>query len=94
MLPDPLAAVRRPTSKGRGREWRGWEGRGGKGQKRRGEGGEKGRMDGGGRRGMKGRDEGKEREGVGMGSWCPSHMTCLRHAPAGIAAAEKRPLSY
>jgi len=24
----------------------------------------------------------------------PPPMTCLRHAPAGIAAAEKRPLSY
>ena len=75
MLPDPLAAVRRPTSKGRGREWRGWEGRGGKGQKRRGEGGEKGRVDGGGRGGRKGRDEGKGkgsgREWVGRGNWCP-----------------------
>jgi len=37
--------------------------------------------------------KGREREGVGKGSWCPD-MTCLRHAPASIAAAEKCPLSY
>ena len=76
-LPDPLAAIRRPTSKGRGREWRGREGEGREGERRErrgdrgkragwtvegGEGGERGKE------GMKGR----EREGV----------TCLRHAPA------------
>ena len=30
--PDPLAGLRRPTSKGRGREWRGREGKGGEGR--------------------------------------------------------------
>ena len=33
-LPDPLAAIRRPTSKGRGRGWRGGEGREQKGEER------------------------------------------------------------
>jgi len=42
----------------------------------------------------KGKDEGREREGVGRGSWCPHPMTRLHHAPASIAADEKRPLSY
>ena len=45
----------------------------------------------GGKEGMKGR----EREGVVRGNWCPPPpTTCLRHAPARLAAAEKRPLSY
>ena len=75
------------------------EGRKGKGEKRRGERGKGGgwTVEGGegGKEGMKG----KVREGRG-GDWgggagAPSpHMTCLRHAPASIAAAEKCPLSY
>ena len=47
----------------------------------------------GGKEGVKGR----EREGVGRGNWCPlphGATTCLRHAPASIATAEKHPLSY
>jgi len=78
VLPYPLSAIRRSTSNGRGREWRGrWgrvqegEGRKGKIEKRKGERGKEGA--GGGR---KRRDEakvGREREGVGMGSWCPPH---------------------
>ena len=66
----------------------------GKGEKRRGERGTEGA--GGGRGGRKGRDEGKGKGRVGRGSCCPtpSHITCLRYAPASIAAAEKRPLSY
>jgi len=45
----------------------------------------------GGKEGMKGR----EREGVGTGerggrAGAPPHMTCSRHAPVSIAAAEKR----
>jgi len=47
-----------------------------------------------GRRGKKGRDEGKGNgKGWGGGAGAP-HMTCLLHAPASIAAVEKRPLSY
>ena len=61
----------------------GTEGREGKGKE--------GRLDGGGRGGRKGRDEGK---GLGGGTGAPSHMTSLRHSPASIAAAEKRPLSH
>ena len=43
--PDPLAAMRGPTSKGKGREGRG--GRGGKGRERRERGGGKGEGRGG-----------------------------------------------
>jgi len=67
----------------------GREGREGKGKE--GRWGKEGRLDGGGR---KGRDEGKGKGKGWEGNWCPSPMTCLRHAPASIAAAEKRPLSY
>jgi len=87
-LPDPLTAIRRPTSKGSGRN--GGEGREGDGEKRRRE-GKRGRMDGGGRGGRRGRDEGKGGEG---GAGAPSPTSCLQHAPASIAAAKKRPFSY
>ena len=43
----------------------------------------------GGKEGMKGRE--MVRGGRGAGA---PHMTFLRHAPASIAAPEKRPLSY
>jgi len=70
----------------------GREGREGKGEE--GREGKEGRLDGEGRGGRKGRDEGK---GKGRG-WegelvQPPPTTCLRHAPASIAAAEKRLLS-
>ena len=61
-------------------------GRESKGEKRRGEGKGGGwTVEGGegGKEGMKG----MESEEVRSGSWCP-HMTCLRHAPASIAASE------
>ena len=63
--PDPLAAKRGPTSKGRGREGRGREGRGERGQEegRGGRGWEGGGGDG---RGGEG-ERGKEREGKGKG---------------------------
>jgi len=67
----------------------------GKGRERRGgkRGKKKGWVDGGGRGRRKGSDEEKGKERGGEGSWCPP-MTYLRHAPASIAAEEKRPMSY
>ena len=77
------------------REGNGGDGRG-EGKERRG--GERGKEEAGGRRGgRKGRDEEKGKGRGVEGSWSPhghTHMTCLRHAPASTAAAEKRPLSY
>jgi len=72
-LPDPLAAIKRPTSKGRGREGRAREGKGGKGKERRG--GKRGEKKGvgGGRGWRKGRDEGKGNGKGWEGSWCPPH---------------------
>ena len=40
--------------------------------------------------GRKGRDEGKG--WGGEGSWCPTNMICLRHAPVSIAAADQTPV--
>jgi len=52
-------------------------------------------LDGGGRGGRKERDEGKGKGRGWEGELVPAPpMTCLRHAPASIATAEKRPLSY
>jgi len=42
----------------------------------------------GGKEGIKGKGRGREGELV------PPHTICLRHAPASIAAAEKRPFRY
>ena len=75
----------------REREWRGPEGKGKKGGKRRERGKGRAAEGGGEKEGIKGRER------VGWGNWCPfphGATTCLRHAPASIAAAEKRPLSY
>ena len=78
-FPCPLAAIRRPTSKGRGTEWRGREGDGmeGKGEKRRAERGKEGAGGGrGGKEGMNGR-EGKGRGG-GAGAPPPHDLFSTR----------------
>jgi len=67
---------------------------GGEGKEGGEEEGREGKRRGGWREGVKEREDEGKGKGWGGELVPPPHMTCLRHAPASIEAAEKRPLSY